>query len=312
MTTVDDEVLEQVRERLRASTRVGDQRIQVGGRAGEIVLRGTVATPEEVTVAGQLAEYYATAVHNELVVDRGLREGAEPPAAGERAVTPEGEELVGGTDMFAGPGATPTEDMAQALDENEPWSPPDVPQDALTGVEERGGVPLDRPTMGEHEDLGEPDDLLTEEDRADRERPSAPDVSAAELRRAAEGQPLPSLDPTAAPPSPQAEPDTADDERTAEQRRDGAASVGPGASAEPVTGSAYGGTPAIPTRAAGADTAPEDPALGASGGVEKIPGTDRGPAPGAQEDATDEDAAREEELGPREDSGEPDTGTGRG
>jgi osmotically-inducible protein OsmY len=72
---VDAEVLEQIRERLRVSTRVGDERIEVATRDDDVVLLGVVATPEEATVAGQLAEEHATSVVNELQVDRGLREG---------------------------------------------------------------------------------------------------------------------------------------------------------------------------------------------------------------------------------------------
>jgi hypothetical protein len=65
---VDGEVLERIRERLRVSTRVGDERIDVATRDDDVVLLATVA--------GQLAEEYATSVVNELEVDRGLREGS--------------------------------------------------------------------------------------------------------------------------------------------------------------------------------------------------------------------------------------------
>ena len=37
------------------------------------------------------------------------------------------------------PETVPTEDLAEALDENEPWTPPDVPQLAPTATEQRGG-----------------------------------------------------------------------------------------------------------------------------------------------------------------------------
>jgi osmotically-inducible protein OsmY len=73
---VDGEVLERIRVRLRVSTGVGDERIDVATRDDDVVLLGAVATPEEATVAGQLAEEYATSVVNELEVDRGLREGS--------------------------------------------------------------------------------------------------------------------------------------------------------------------------------------------------------------------------------------------
>lgn len=287
MTTVDEEVLERIRERLRVSTRVGDDRVQVEGRGDAVVLGGAVATPEEATVAAQLAEEYADMVLNELAVDGGLREGMELPVGGEPAVPPEGEELVGSTDMFAGPGAGPTEDMAQALDENEPWSPPDVPQDAPTGVEQRHGVPLEQPTLGaEDEALGELRQQVEEQRPEELEQPAAPDLSAAELRQAAEGRPLPSLDPTATAPPAGAEPDVADDERTSGQdaSRDPGLDLGPGALAEPVHGSgAVGGTAAVPT---GAATAGTDPGLA---------------PPATPRDIAEERTAREEELGDLDD-----------
>ena len=202
---VDADVLEQIRERLRVSTRVGDDRIQVAARDDDVVLLGAVASPEEATVAGQLAEQYAASVVNELQVDQGLREGLERPAAGEPATPADDEVLVGSTDMLAGPDAAPTGDLAEALDENEPWEPPDVPQLAPTRAEERGGAsPGDRAALSAWEERGgDPDDLREEEDRADAEGPSAPDLSAADLRRAGEGHPLPSLDPTATAPDPE-------------------------------------------------------------------------------------------------------------
>ncbi|HEX8132138.1 MAG TPA: BON domain-containing protein, partial [Actinomycetes bacterium] len=283
--TVDADVLERIRERLRVSTRVGDDRIQVAARDDDVVLLGAVATPEEATVAAQLAEEYASAVVNELQVDQGLREGLERPVESEPAAPADDEVLVGSTDMLAGPDTVPTGDMAEALDENEPWEPPDVPQLAPTRVEERGGVsPEDREALSTWEERGgDLDDLLDEEDRTGRERPSAPDLSAADLRRAGEGRPLPSLDPTAA--SPTAEPDFDPTATAARPAGDDMVEQvpgtpkGPGAVGEPTTGGgALGGTPAVETGAIGADTAPSDPARDASGGVQKIAGTDRGPA----------------------------------
>jgi hypothetical protein len=151
---VDADVLDRIRERLRVSTRVGDDRIQVAARGDDVVLLGAVASPEEATVAAQLAEQYATAVVNELQVDRDLREGQEEPAEGEPAAPADDEVLVGSTDMLAGPDAAPTEDLDEALGENRPWTPPDVPQLAPTRTEERGGVsPKDR----EREQPGGPD-----------------------------------------------------------------------------------------------------------------------------------------------------------
>ena len=281
---VDVDVLERIRERLRVSTRVGDERIEVATRDDDVVLLGAVATPEEATVAGQLAEEYADSVVNELQVDRGLREGIEEPLDTEPASPAGDEELVGSTDMLAGPETVPTQDLAEALDENEPWTPPDVPQLAPTATEQRGGVPAaDALALSEWEEGGEPDDLLDEEDRADREGRSAPDLAAADLERAAEGVELPSLDPTAATPGgdPEAEPSPPE---TGGYGQDMVSQVpgtvaGPGAVGEYETeGGELGSVPALETGAIGADTAPSDPARDASGGVQKFPGTDRGPA----------------------------------
>jgi BON domain len=280
---VDVEVLDQIRERLRVSTRVDDERIEVATRDDDVVLLGAVASPEEATVAGQLAEEYATSVVNELQVDRGLREVVEEPQETEPA-SPAGDEvLIGSTDMLAGPDAAPTEDLAEALDENEPWTPPDVPQLAPTVTEQRGGVPAeDRLALEEWDEAGgEPDDLLDEEDRAAREGRSAPDLAEAELEQAAEGGgELPSLDPTAATPGgdPEAEPEPFETGTWADdmvEQVPGTAK-GPGAVGEYETdGDELGGTPALETGAIGADTAPSDPARD---GVEKMAGTDRGPA----------------------------------
>ena len=292
---VDADVLEQIRERLRVSTRVGDERIEVATRDDDVVLLGAVATPEEATVAGQLAEEYTTSVVNELQVDRGLREGIQEPQDTEPA-SPAGDEvLVGSTDMLAGPDAAPTEDLAEALDENEPWSPPDVPQLAPTATEQRGGWAAENALeLSEWEDAGgDPDDLLDEEDRAARDGTSAPDLARADLDRAAEGGQLPSLDPTAATPGgdPEAEPEPFETGTWADdmvEQVPGTAK-GPGAVGEYETeGGELGSVPALETGAIGADTAPSDPARDASGGVQKFPGTDRGPA------APEDRAIREE------------------
>jgi hypothetical protein len=211
---VDADVLEEIRERLRVSTRVEDERVEVAARGDDVVLLGAVASPEEATVAGQLAEEYASSVVNELQVDRGLREGLEEPLDTEPAAPAADEVLVGSVDMLAGPDAAPTEDLAEALDENQPWTPPDVPQLAPTATEQRGGVPAaDRLALSEWEQAGgDPDDLLDEEDRAARDGPSAPDLAPADLDRAADGGQLPSLDPTAATPGGDPEEETEETE----------------------------------------------------------------------------------------------------
>jgi hypothetical protein len=294
---VDVDVLDRIRERLRVSTRVGDHRIEVAARGDDVVLLGAVATPEEATVAAQLAEQYAPSVVNELQVDRGLREGLEEPVETEPASPADDEILVGSTDMLAGPDSTPTADMGEAYDENEPWEPPDVPQLAPTRAEQRGAVsPSDRVILSHREErTGDPDDLLEQQDLADEERPAAPDLSAEDLQRAAEGHPLPSLDPTAASPSPQPDRDPASVDPTAGRPGDDMVEQvpgtpkGPGAVGEPtIEGGPLGGTPAVETGAIGADTAPSDPPRDASGGTQKIAGTDRGPA------APEDRAIREE------------------
>lgn len=128
---VDADVLEQIRERLRVSTRVGDDRIEVATRADDPM-------------------------------------DTEP-------ASPAGDEvLIGSTDMLAGPDAAPTEDLAEALDENEPWSPPDVPQLAPTATEQRGGWARENAlALSEWEEGGQLPSLdptaATPEDRAARE-----------------------------------------------------------------------------------------------------------------------------------------------
>jgi hypothetical protein len=292
---VDADVLEQIRERLRVSTRVGDDRIEVATRDDDVVLLGAVASPEESTVAGQLAEEYATSVVNELQIDRGLREGFDDDPMDTEPASPAGDEvLIGSTDMLAGPDAAPTEDLAEALDENEPWSPPDVPQLAPTATEQRGGWARENAlALSEWEEGGDPDDLLDDEDRAARDGVSAPDLAPADLERAAEGGQLPSLDPTAATPGgdPEAEPEPFESGTWADdmvEQVPGTAK-GPGAVGEYETeGGELGSVPALETGAVGADTAPADPARDASGGTQKIAGTDRGPS------APDDRAVREE------------------
>jgi len=251
---VDADVLEQIRERLRVSTRVGDDRIEVATRDDDVVLLGAVASPEESTVAGQLAEEYATSVVNELQIDRGLREGFDDDPMDTEPASPAGDEvLIGSTDMLAGPDAAPTEDLAEALDENEPWSPPDVPQLAPTATEQRGGWARENAlALSEWEqEGGDPDDLLDEEDRAARDGVSAPDLAPADLERAAEGGQLPSLDPTAATPGgdPEAEPEPFESGTWADdmvEQVPGTAK-GPGAVGEYETeGGELGSVPAVP------------------------------------------------------------------
>jgi hypothetical protein len=288
---VDPDDLERIRERLRVSTRVAADDVRVGARGADVVLQGAVPSAEEATVAEQLAGEYVDSVVNELQVDRGLREGLERPPAGEPTSVPDDELLVGGTDMLAGPEAVVTADLAQALDESEPWTPPDVPQLAPTAVEQRSGVdPAEglRLGGGAGEDA---DELLDEEELDARAGPSAPDLDRADLERAAAGHPLPALDPAAAGGEPGGDPTARDpvagtggDGEDMVKQVPGTAK-GPGAVAEQTGGGgALGGTAATETGASGADTAAADPARGASGGAQRVAGADQGPVPGPDDD----------------------------
>jgi hypothetical protein len=203
----------------------GDARRALG-RLSEVALDHLDAVdPEADGVPAELVDrlrerYRARQAHldHQREVGRGLREGIEEPLDTEPASATGDEVLVGSTDRLAGPDAFPTQDLAEALDENEPWTPPDVPQLAPTAASPGGDPEAEPPSVED----GRGDDMV--------------------------GQ----------------VPGTA---------------KGPGAVGEPTTkGGALGGTPALETGAIGADTAPSDPARDASGGVQKYPGTDRGPA----------------------------------
>ncbi|CAN5297988.1 hypothetical protein BH20ACT9_BH20ACT9_10860 [soil metagenome] len=171
---MDDETLARVRAALDESPRVDARRVDVAAGPEEVLLRGTVATPEEATVAGLVAEQHAVNVRNQLAVDANLREGTAEPTAAEATLPATDEVLVGELDMTAGDQPHVT-DMAEALDRNEPVDPPDEPMLAPTTAEERGT--LDRDTrdapIAEEGPVPDPDEVA----------PSAPDLSAEELRR---------------------------------------------------------------------------------------------------------------------------------
>ncbi len=171
---MDEETLARVRAALDESPRVDARRVDVAAGPEQVVLRGAVPTPEEATVAGLLAEEHAVNVRNQLAVDANLREGAAEPAAAEATLPATDEVLVGDLDMTAGD-QPPVTDMADALDRNEPVDPPDEPMSAPTTDEERGT--LDRDTrdapIAEEGPVPDPEDVA----------PSAPDLSAEELRR---------------------------------------------------------------------------------------------------------------------------------
>ncbi len=171
---IDEETLARVRAALDESPRIDARRVDVAAGPEQVVLQGAVATPEEATVAGLVAEEHAVNVRNQLAVDANLREGAPDPAAAEATLPAEDEVLVGELDMTAGDQPHVT-DMAEALDRNEPVDPPDEPMLAPTTGEERGT--LDRDTrdvpIAEEGPIPDPDEVP----------PSAPDLSAEELHR---------------------------------------------------------------------------------------------------------------------------------
>jgi hypothetical protein len=190
---IDPEAVEQVRAVLADSTRVDDRRISVRIEHDEVVLGGAVATPEEATVAAMLAEQVVPEVVNAIQVDPALREGTGEPRPAEHVRPADGEVLVGDVDPFAGDGTALTSDMQRALDENDPLDPPDAPYLAAPPGEERGAETAPDPVHA-----GDPEiDPLDEQDQVE---PAAADLSAEDLRRAAEGGgALPGLDPMATP-----------------------------------------------------------------------------------------------------------------
>jgi len=187
---IDPEALEEVRAVLDDSPRVDAQRVGVSIEHDEVVLRGTVATPEEAEFAAMLAEEIVPAVVNELRVDPALREGTVDPEPTAQTPLPSDEVPLGGPDPLAGPEAGFTSDVQRSLDENEPLDPPDAPQAVATG----DGLP-EPPPDTLHAGDPDPDPL----DQRDDLQPAAADLSTLDLRRAAEGGgSLPSLDPEAA------------------------------------------------------------------------------------------------------------------
>jgi hypothetical protein len=175
--------LEEVSAALREDEGVDDRRVVLAMRDASLVVGGSVATREEADRALLIAERFSARVVDRLQVDPALREGVERPPAAEDAEPAEDEVLVGGTDMLAGPGSEITDDVAGSLEENEPLEPPEEPLFPARPAEDRrsrGGGP-------------EPD--VDADEAVDDERPAAADLTEQDLREAAEGRPLPSLDP---------------------------------------------------------------------------------------------------------------------
>ncbi len=283
-----DEDLVEIRAMLDESDRIDATRIQLSSAGDAILLRGSVATADEAKAAEILVSEYAGDVINELRIDRGLREGIVEPVAAERATPPSDEVLVGDVEMLAGPDAAVTDDLSVALEENEPWNPPDEPSLAPTAAEYGGelsfgdGGPLDEDEASVGDDAGV----------------AAADLSHEELTAAADGATVPSVDPErVAPDATDArEPRSVDafgyappEGVDAMVERVPGTSGGHGAMAESTEGGgSIGSVAATETGATGADTAAADPARAGTGGSMTDSGTSRGP------EAKDDPAIRED------------------
>lgn len=291
---VDRDDLEVIRQALEDSERVDARRVDLVLDGDRVVLRGSVSEPEEADAVALLVERYADDVVNELRVDESLREGVDEPREGEPATPVENEVLVGSTDMLAGPDSQITPDVARALEENEPWDPPDEPSLAPVQEEYAGAT---SPGGG-----GATDELGDEGDRdVPRSEYAAADLSQEELEAAARGATVPSLDPESVAEPAEAQPDPAGVDQLGRRPPEGAddfpprvpgTEPGPGATGEGTAGGgSVSGEPATETGATGADTASADPAR-STGGSMSDAGTTRGPQsredPPLREDFPDE------------------------
>lgn len=177
--------LDEVTRALHDDEGVDDSRVVLAMRNDALVVGGSVASPEEADRALLVAERFGVPVVDRLQIDPALREGTgRPPLAEEIEPIDEDEVLVGSTDMLAGPDAEITDDVTRSLEENEPLEPPEEPLFPATPAEVRNARTPGRPEMDV--DAGE---------AVDDERPAAADLTEQDLREAAEGRPLPSLDP---------------------------------------------------------------------------------------------------------------------
>lgn len=273
---VDVGDVDEIRDALEQSDKIDAARIEVGVEGTSVVLRGSVADSSQGHLAELLVGRFTNDVRNELRVDAGFREGADEPHAVEEAIPAESEILVGSTDMLAGPDATITSDVSRALEENEPWDPPDEPSLASTPAELRG-------TSG-FGDGGALDEISG--DAAADELPAAADLTQQDLEASARGAAPPSLDETAVPARDVAEPDPVGVDPLGHTPSEGAdefpplvpgTEAGIGAVGEGTAGGgSVSGVPATETGALGADTKAADP-VRSTGGTMSDAGTERGP-----------------------------------
>ena len=286
---MDPDVVDEIRAALDESERVDARRIRLVPEAAEVVLQGSVASPEEASAAALIAERYAPHVRSELQVDENLREGVEDPADAESATPAEDEVLVGDPDMLAGPGAEAETDLSVAMEENVPWQPPDEPHLAPTTSEYRSPLSDGGPEAV--------DERPPAPDEVGREDYAAADLTREELELGRPEQ-VPSGDREEVQPSALAQPEPAgvddfgrtppeDLEPMVEPVPDAPAGIG--ATGEGTAGGGgLSGEPATETGAKGADTAAADPVRTGTGGTMTDSGTARGPE-GREQEAVRED-----------------------
>lgn len=269
--------VEEIREALAGSDKVDDARVEVSVDGTTVVLRGSVPESAQGHLAEMIVGRFTSDVRNELRIDAGLREGAEDPQPVEEAIPAEGEILVGSTDMLAGPNqGSMVSDVSRALEENEPWDPPDEPSLAGTPAEVRATSGFGDGGALDEEDEGRPADEL----------PAAADLTYQDLQASAAGAAPPSLDETATPPRDVAEPDPVGVDPLGHTPPEGADDFPPlvpgteagigGVGEGTAGGGSISGVAATETGSLGADTAAADPAR-STGGTMTDSGTDRGP-----------------------------------
>jgi hypothetical protein len=268
--------VDEIRDALEASEKIDASRIEVSVDGTSVVLRGSVADSSQGHLAELVVGHYTSDIRNELRVDAGFREGADEPQAVEEAIPAESEILVGSTDMLAGPDAAITSDVSRALEESEPWDPPDEPSLASTPAELRGTSGFgDGGAVDEIDDAAGADEL-----------PAAADLTQQDLVASARGAAPPSIDETATPPRDVAEPDPVGLDPLGHTPPEGADEFPPpvpgtesgigGVGEGTAGGGSISGVPATETGALGADTAAADP-VRSTGGTISDAGTDRGP-----------------------------------